>query len=118
MNVVAFRALKGAEVEPHACRHDASEHHTSIALSEDRAMDVNVDVFGQGMGFWHDAFLKEAGAQHSLSPVYACEVDSGDGATLNFRGPLRWSKLIGFGQAIELAECHLSGIVGIFRQLE
>jgi hypothetical protein len=118
MNVVARWALKDAEIEPHACRHDASEHHMSIALSADRAMDVNVDVFGQGMGFWHDAFLKEAGAQHSLSPVYACEVDSGDGTTLNFRGPLRCSKLNGFWQEIELAECHLSGIVGILRQLE
>ena len=118
MNVVALRALKGAEVEPHACRHDASEHHMSIALSADRAMDVNVDVFGQGMGFWHDGSLKAAGAQHSLSPVYACEVDSGDRPTLNFRGPLRCSKLIGFWQEMELAECHLSGILAILRQLD
>jgi hypothetical protein len=90
----------------------------SIALSADRAMDVNVDVFGQGMGFWHDAFLKEAGAQHSLSPVYACEVDSGDGTTLNFRGPLRCSILIGFWRELAAAECHLSGIVGILRQFD
>jgi hypothetical protein len=90
----------------------------SIALWAGRAMDVNADVFGQGMGFWHDAFLKEAGAQHSLSPVYACEVDSGDRATLNFRGPLRCSKLIGFWREMELAECHLSGIIGILRQLD
>jgi hypothetical protein len=96
VNVVALWAFKGVEVEPHACRHDASEHHMSIALSADRAVDVNADVFGQGMGFWHDAFLKEAGAQHSLSPVHACEVDSGDGATLNFKGPLRCSRLIDF----------------------
>jgi len=33
------------------------------------AVDQRVDVFGQGMGFWHDASLKEAGAQHSQSPV-------------------------------------------------
>ena len=55
MSVVALRALKHAEVEPHhACRHDASEHHMSMALWAGRAMDVNVDVFGQRMGFGHD----------------------------------------------------------------
>jgi hypothetical protein len=69
MSVVALRTLKGAEAEPHACRHDASDHHVSLALWAGRAVDENADVFGQGMGFWHDASLKEAGAQHSQSPV-------------------------------------------------
>jgi hypothetical protein len=74
MNVVALRALKRAQVETHALRHDASEHHVSMALWTGGALDVDVDAFGQGMRLWHDASLKEAGAQHSLSPVCACEV--------------------------------------------
>jgi hypothetical protein len=73
MNVVALRALKRAQVETHALRHDASEHHVSMALWTGGALDVDVDAFGQGMRLWHDASLKEAGAQHSLSPVCACE---------------------------------------------
>ena len=68
----AVRALKGLEVETHACGHDASEHHVSIALPARRAMDVKVDVVRQEIGFLHDASLvEEAGAQHSLSPVDA-----------------------------------------------
>ena len=75
MNVFALRALKGVEVETHACGHDASEHHVSMALSASRAMNVKVDVVRQEIGFLHDASLiKEAGAQHSLSPVDACGV--------------------------------------------
>ena len=69
MNVVALRALEHVEVETHACGHDASEHHVSMALWASGAMDVNVDVVRQQIGFLHDASLKEAGAQHSLSPV-------------------------------------------------
>jgi hypothetical protein len=65
-----FGAFKRAEVETRACRHDASEHHVSMALWASRALDLNVDVVGQGGGgLWHDASLEEAGAQHSLSPV-------------------------------------------------
>ena len=55
-------------------RRDASEHHLSMAFWAGGALDVYVDAFGQGMGLRHDASLKEAGAQHSLSPVCACEV--------------------------------------------
>jgi hypothetical protein len=118
MSVVALRTLKGTEAKPHACRHNANDHHVSLALRAGWAVDESADVFGQGMGFWHDASLKEAGAQHSQSPVEACELDSGDGTTLNFSGPLRCSRLIGFWQEMELAECRLSGIVGILRQLD
>jgi hypothetical protein len=118
MSVVALRTLKGAEVEPHACRHDASEHHMSLALWAGGAVDEGADVFGQEMGFWHDASLKEAGAQHSQSPVCACEGDSGDRTTLNLGPLIRCSILIGFWQGEGLAECQLSGIVGILRQLD
>ena len=31
VNVVARGALKDPEVETHACGHDASEHHVSVA---------------------------------------------------------------------------------------
>jgi hypothetical protein len=58
----------------------------SKALWAGWALDMNVDRFGQGMRFWHNASLKEAGAQHSQSPV-AClgEVDSGDRDDFKFR---------------------------------
>jgi hypothetical protein len=87
MSTVAFGTLKGAQVEPHACRRDASEHHMSLALWAGGAVDENADVFGQEMGFWHDASLKEAGAQHSQSPVCACEVDRGDRTNFKFETP-------------------------------
>ena len=103
MGAVAFRTLEGAEAKSHACRHDASEHHVSVALWAGGAVDESADVFGQGMGFWHDASLKEAGAQHSQSPVCACEVDSGDRTTSDFRSPIRCSILIGFWQEMGLA---------------
>ena len=75
MNVFALGALKGVEVETHACGHDASEHHVSMALSASRAMNVKVDVVRQEIGLLHDvSLIKEAGAQHSLSPVDACGV--------------------------------------------
>jgi hypothetical protein len=82
-NVVALGTLKPAEVEAHAGRHDASQHHMVAALRASRALDMNVDVVGQGVRVWHDASLKEAGAQHSLSPVRACE-QCGDKTTLDF----------------------------------
>jgi hypothetical protein len=67
--MIAPGALKRAEVEPHACGHDASEHHVGVALWAGGAMGINVDGIGQGTGFRHDASLNKAGAQHSLSPV-------------------------------------------------
>jgi len=69
MNVVAFGALKDVEVETQACRHDTSEHHVSLAPWAGGALDLNVDVVGQGVRFRHHASLKGAGAQHSQSPV-------------------------------------------------
>ena len=66
-------ALERAEVETHAVRHDAGEHHLSTASWAGGALDVYVDAFGQEVGLWHDASLNEAGAQHSRSPVCACE---------------------------------------------
>jgi|HubBroStandDraft_6_1064221.scaffolds.fasta_scaffold759321_1 hypothetical protein len=69
VNEFAFGAFKRAEVETRACRHDASEHHVSLALWANRALDLNVDMVGQGGGLWHDASLEGVGAQHSLSPV-------------------------------------------------
>lgn len=45
-------------------------------------------------------------------------MNGGDGTTLNFRGPIRCSILIGFWRELAAAECHLSGIVGILRQLD
>ena len=56
VNVVALGALKRADIETHACRHDASEHHVSAALWASGAMDVKVDDVRQEIGFLHDAF--------------------------------------------------------------
>jgi hypothetical protein len=44
VNVVALRALERAEVETHACRHDAGEHRESTTLWANWAMDANADV--------------------------------------------------------------------------
>jgi hypothetical protein len=43
----------------HTRRHDASEHHVSVALWASRAMDLEVDVVWQEIGFLHDASLFE-----------------------------------------------------------
>jgi hypothetical protein len=44
--------------------------------------------------------------------------DAGDRANLPLGFLIRWSKLLGFRQEMGLAEYHLSGIVGILRQLD
>jgi len=59
VNEFALRALKGADIETHTCRHDPSEHHVSVALWTSRAMDVKVDVVRQEIGLFHDASLIE-----------------------------------------------------------
>jgi hypothetical protein len=55
MYMFTLGALERAEVETHAFRHDAGEHHLSTAFRAGGALDVYVDAFGQEMGFWHDA---------------------------------------------------------------
>jgi hypothetical protein len=75
MNVGALRAFERAEVETHASRHDAREHRDSTALWANWTMDAGAYFVGQEIRFLHDPSLKrEAGAQHSLSPVVAREV--------------------------------------------
>ena len=69
VNVIALSTLKGVEVEAQTCGHDASEHRVSTAPWTNWTMDDDIDVVGQEIGFLHDASLKEAGAQHSLSPI-------------------------------------------------
>lgn len=66
LGVVAVRALKDPKVETDAYRHDASEHHVSVAPWAGGALDLNVDVIGQRMRFWHNASLKQAGARKTL----------------------------------------------------
>jgi hypothetical protein len=69
VKVVTLTALERADIETHPCRHDASEHHVSMALRASRAMGVEVDVVGQEIGFLHDASLiEEAAVKHYLSP--------------------------------------------------
>jgi hypothetical protein len=58
VNVVAFGALKRAEVETRACGRDASKHHVGMALWAFGAVDLDVEMGKQGMRFWHDASLK------------------------------------------------------------
>jgi len=70
MNVRALRAFECAEVETHASRRDAREHRESTALWASWTMDAGAYLVRQEIRFLHNASLKrEAGAQHSLSPV-------------------------------------------------
>jgi hypothetical protein len=57
-------ALKRADIETHTCRHDAGEYHVSAALWASRAMDVEIDVVRQEIGFLHNDFpLREGGSR-------------------------------------------------------
>jgi hypothetical protein len=59
---IALRALKRADIETQTRRHDASEYHVCAALWASRAMDVEIDVVRQKIGFLHDDFpLEKAG---------------------------------------------------------
>jgi hypothetical protein len=70
VSVGAPRAFEPAEVETHASRRDAREHHERMTLWASWTMDVGVYIVGQEIRVLHDASLKrEAGAQRSLSPV-------------------------------------------------
>jgi hypothetical protein len=57
VNMIASRALKGAEVETNPYGHDASEHHAGMASRASGAVDANIDMGRQQMGFLHDASL-------------------------------------------------------------
>jgi hypothetical protein len=81
----------------------------SIALWADRAMDVNVTCSGREWDSGMMQSLKEAGAQHCLSPDI---VDSGDRTTLNFSGPLRCSKLMAFDRRWNLLNATFQGSSG------
>ena len=73
VNVVALRALKRAEVETHTCGHDASEQHASMALWASGAMDLDVDIVRQEIGFSHDAFPLRRRERNTLCHrEYAC----------------------------------------------
>jgi hypothetical protein len=70
MNVGALRAFEGAEVETQTSRHDAREHRDSTAFWARWPMDAGAYLVRQEIRLLHNASLKrEAGAQHSLSPV-------------------------------------------------
>jgi hypothetical protein len=73
VNMVTPGALKRAEIDTHTHRPDASKQHVSSALWTRGAIDLQVDVVGQKIGFLHDASLKAAGAQHSQSPAVAVD---------------------------------------------
>lgn len=96
VNMIARRALKRTEVEAHARRHDASQHHVSTACRASRTLEVSVDVVGQGRRFLHDASLEQAGAQHSQSSVSTYGEVAVMGASLHHRDMFRWPILNGF----------------------
>jgi hypothetical protein len=58
----APRAFERAEVETHASRRDAREHHEGLTLWASWAMDAGVYVVRQEIGFLHDASLKGGGS--------------------------------------------------------
>jgi len=52
-----------------ACWLDTGKHHRGVALRTSRALNCHEWNDGrQGLRLGHDASLKQAGAQHSLSP--------------------------------------------------
>jgi hypothetical protein len=53
---ITLRALKRADIETHTRGPDASQHQVNAALWTSRAMEVEVDVVRQEIGFLHDAF--------------------------------------------------------------
>jgi hypothetical protein len=92
---ITLRALKRADIETHTCRHDASEYHVSAALWASRAMDVEIDVVRQEIGFLHDAFPHREGGSATLSVTGRCLWRSAVmGTTLGLRAPRRCSILI------------------------
>ena len=60
--MVALRALERAEVETHAGRHDAREHHETTALWASGTMDLSAYVVRQETGILHDASLNGGGS--------------------------------------------------------
>ena len=65
----------------------AVKHHQALALRTFGTFDYNWRNAGMlRLGFRHDASLKQAGAQNSLSPVEA-EGWAGDGTSMLFRMP-------------------------------
>ena len=63
MKEITLRALKRAYIEAYTCRHDASEYHVSAALWASRAMNVEIDVVRQEIGFLHGTSLFEGGSR-------------------------------------------------------
>jgi hypothetical protein len=117
VKVVAPGTFKDAEIKTNASGHDAREHHVSMALGASGTLNWNVDVVGQGMEFWHDAFLKLVGAQHSRSPVTCLWCSTGNGASIDRRIPKRWSVLVSFQPMIPRAQQALSMTVEILGNL-
>jgi hypothetical protein len=100
---ITLRALKRADIETHTCRHDASEHHVSAALWASRAMDVEVDVVRQEIGFLHDAFPHREGGSATLSVTGRCLWRSAVmETTLGLRTPRRCSILISLRSPMKL----------------
>ena len=70
--MTALDALKGACVEVQASRPYPRKHHRTLALWTCGSFDCNRRTAGMlRLGCGHDASLKPAGAQDSLSPVDA-----------------------------------------------
>ena len=67
--VMADSAFKRMQVDACACWFDTGKHHRGVALRTSRALNCHEWNDGrQGLRLGHDASLKQAGAQHSLSP--------------------------------------------------
>jgi hypothetical protein len=65
--VITDSAFKRVQVDARACWLDTGEHHRGLALRTSGALNCN--EWNDALRLGHDASLKEAGAQHSLSPV-------------------------------------------------
>ena len=100
VNVVALRALKRAEVETHACRHDVRKHYVSIAFWAGTALDLNVDMAGQRTNFWHCVLPSKRRERNALSHRHAYWW-GGDRTQL---GPPNPGTLLRIDQRCELAK--------------
>jgi hypothetical protein len=104
-------AFERAEVETHASRRDAREHHEGLALWASWAMDAGVYVVGQEIRFLHVASLKGGGS--ATLPV----TGNARVTTLALTVSVRCSILLTTRRMMRLAQHRLSVIGEIFDKL-
>jgi hypothetical protein len=116
--VIADSAFKRMQVDARACWLDTGEHHRGLALRTSGALNCNEWNDGrQALRLGHDASLKQAGAQHSLSPVMPRR-RSGDCPSMRLQGSQKRvnSRILGRKVSASKPEAPLDA-VSFLRQL-